>query len=518
MNAIRTIAMLAMLVFDACSAAFGAPELPREFVDATYVPPTGRTLVVPAGGNFQEALNDAQPGDVITLAKGEIFVGSFTLPVKTGIGWIIVRSSASDAELPPLGTRITPSYAPAMPKLVDPGDGSPVLTTAPGAHHFRLIGIEMAQSPSPVHLRLLVEVGSEIATSPADLAMHIIFDRCYIHGDPTRGGAIGVALNSKSTAVIDSYISDFKEVDYEAGAIGGWNGPGPFQIVNNYLEATGINVMFGGADPAIPNLVPSDIEIRGNHFFKPLSWRGSTWTIKNLFELKNAQRVLIDGNLFENNWQAQQQGYAILFTPRNQDGTAPWSIVADVTFQNNIVRHAASGISMLGWDDGGVPWVSRQLQRVLIKNNLFDDINSVNWGGFGALFEIMNGTADVTIDHNTAFVDNYVISAEGGPQNTGFVFSNNIVSHGLYGVLGAGTTTGTDTLAGWFATPVFVKNVLIGGQAVDYPDYLDNFFPASPADVGFVDYPNHDYRLHSDSPYSRRGTDGTDIGADIGMP
>jgi hypothetical protein len=31
--------------------------------------------------------------------------------------------------------------------------------------------------------------------------------------------------------------------------------------------------MFGGADPSIPDLVPSDIEIRRNHLFKPLSWK-----------------------------------------------------------------------------------------------------------------------------------------------------------------------------------------------------------------------------------------------------
>ena len=47
--------------------------------------------------------------------------------------------------------------------------------------------------------------------------------------------------------------------------------PYPFKIVNNYLEGAGENVMFGGADPRIKNLVPSDIEIRRNHFFKLLS-------------------------------------------------------------------------------------------------------------------------------------------------------------------------------------------------------------------------------------------------------
>ena len=48
------------------------------------------------------------------------------------------------------------------------------------------------------------------------------------------------------------------------------------------------------------------------------------WTVKNLVEFKNAQNVLVEGNTIENNWAAGQQGYSILFTPRNQSGTAPW--------------------------------------------------------------------------------------------------------------------------------------------------------------------------------------------------
>src|SRR5262249_38836706 len=64
------------------------------------------------------------------------------------------------------------------------------------------------------------------------------------------------------------------------------NGSGPFRIVNNHLEAAGENLMFGGADPAIPQQIPSDIEICHNHFFKPLTWKaddpsyeGTAWTV-----------------------------------------------------------------------------------------------------------------------------------------------------------------------------------------------------------------------------------------------
>jgi len=90
--------------------------------------------------------------------------------------------------------------------------------------------------------------------------------------------------------------------------------------------------MFGGALPAIPNLVPSNIEIRRNYFFKPLSWKvghpsyaGIHWGVKNLLEFKNARGVVVDGNVFENSWTDAQIGYAVLFTVRSEQGTAPWA-------------------------------------------------------------------------------------------------------------------------------------------------------------------------------------------------
>src|SRR5437899_10917656 len=83
------------------------PERPRATVDTSDVRATGRTIAVPAGGNFQAVLNAAQPGDVITLEAGGTFHGPFTLPKKNGPGWIVVRTSAPDGQLPPSGTRVT---------------------------------------------------------------------------------------------------------------------------------------------------------------------------------------------------------------------------------------------------------------------------------------------------------------------------------------------------------------------------------------------------------------------------
>ena len=75
--------------------------------------------------------------------------------------------------------------------------------------------------------------------------------------------------------MLNSFISDIKAVNADSQAIVGYNGEGPFTIENNYLEAAGENVMFGGSDPAVTNLVPSDIVLRRNHLYKPLEWRNA---------------------------------------------------------------------------------------------------------------------------------------------------------------------------------------------------------------------------------------------------
>jgi carbonic anhydrase/acetyltransferase-like protein (isoleucine patch superfamily) len=468
---------------------------------------------VEAGGDLQAALDAALPGDVILLQAGATYTGPFTLPKKDGGAWITIRTGAPDSELPPDGTRITPAYADQLPKLV--AASGAVITAAPGARHYRFIGVEIAPRPG-TFLFNLVLLGSGNESNIDHLPYGFVFDRCYLHGDPVQGTRRGIAMNARNVTVMNSYLSDFKEAGADSQAVGGWNGPGPFKIVNNYLEAAGENVMFGGADPKIPDLVPSDIEIRRNHFDKPLSWKtddptyaGTPWTVKNLFELKNARRVLIEGNLFEHNWVHAQAGFAILFTVRNQEGTAPWSVVEEVTFSNNIVRHAGSGINILGRDDN---YPSRQTRGITILNNLFEDVGDTRWGGGGRLFQLLDGTADIVIDHNTAFQTGNAITAGGAPH-TGFVFRNNIVPHNQYGVVGDGTAPGHSTLSVYFPGAEFVKNVLVGGLPTNYPP--DNFFPLSLLEVGFLDLAGGDYRLGPLSPYRNAGTDGKDIGADM---
>src|SRR6185503_14783719 len=77
------------------------------------------------------------------------------------------------------------------------------------------------------------------------------------------------------------------------------------------------------------------------------------------------------------------------------------------------------------------------------------------------------------------------------------------------------TQDGGQTLDTFYLAPVFAGNVLTGSTAADYSGYPGNFFPATDAEVGFVDLSRGNYRLGPASAYKNAATDGKDPGAAI---
>ncbi|MGE0446488.1 MAG: hypothetical protein AB7P99_14775, partial [Vicinamibacterales bacterium] len=351
--------------------------------------------------------------------------------------------------------------------------------------------------------------GSASQTQISQMPHDLVFDRVYLHGDPALGQKRGIAANSGTTHIVNSHISDIKAIGMDSQAICGWNGAGPFVIENNYIEAAGENIMFGGADPSIWNLVPSDITVRRNLLTKPLAWRGEKWSVKNAFELKNARRVLVEGNVIEHVWQASQAGIAVLLTVRNQNGRAPWSVVEDVVIRYNVVRHAGGAFNITGYDDLRP---SAQSSRIQIAHNVVYDIDGGRWGGSGRFLQIGNQPRDITVEHNTVIHTGNVITAYGKPIE-GFVFRSNMLRHNTYGVTGDGQSPGNGTLQAYFPGARFEDNVLAGGRASSYP--ASNHFPTvAEFEASFTNIGEGDFTLVPGSSFRNSGG-GSALGADV---
>jgi hypothetical protein len=569
-------AMLAPAQEQAGSGKFDGPaELPRVYMRTAVAdsPATGPVHLVREGDDLQEALDRAKCGETLQLQQGATFSGRFRLPEKScdDSHWIVLRTSAPDSSLPREGTRLTPCFAgvsslPGRPdfhcsstrnvmaKIQFEGRGEfGPLVFMPGANHYRIIGLEITRGNAGTNMRNLVQV------QEGGTADHIIFDRIWAHGDTQDETKAGVHLSDMTfVGVVDSFFTDFHCVAIagactDAQAInggGGHNPGGPYRIVGNFLEASGQSIMFGGSGATT---TPADIEIRRNYLFKPLTWKpgqpgfvgglsGRPFIVKNHFELKNAQRVLFEGNILENNWGGfTQSGFSVLLTPRNQNNVCPLCRVTDVTIRYNKISHVASALQIANGLSGG-GGAATAGERYSIHDLLIDDIDGDTYKGFGSFLAIGSVTPplkDIRIDHVTAFPPRVLMSLtvpESRPRIENVVITNNILNMGERGITSAGggqrncafrpqKQGPAGVLNSCFSNITFTHNLIIGGGG-GWPK--GNIVVGDAGSAGIRDFRDGsggDYRLcreksdaascQKPSPAIGAGTDGKDIGADI---
>jgi len=503
----------------ASGASYGSATpaaLPRASVNTSYPSPL-RQVRVPAGADLQAAIDAAQPGDELLLAPGASYVGNFYLRDKgSSSAWITIRTDLSDGAIGAPGTRMTPSRAASanLAKIMTPNIYS-TITTDLTAHHYRFTGVEIGTTTGTVQ-NTLVRFGenTNIQYNAATTANNLILDRTYVHGQSDGSVRRCVMLNSASTAVVDSWVSACHSNDGDSQAIIGWNGPGPFLIQNNYLEGGHEVVMFGGGGMTTQGASPSDITLRGNHITRPTSWKG-VWQVKNLIELKHARRMLIEGNVIENTWLDGQVGFAFVAKSENQNLDTPWTETSDITIRYNRIRNVGSGFNIAANPSGtaAVP-----ASRFVITDNVMENVGNAPYTGDGRIFQFLGGVADVVTMHNT------MVGAAGGNSATIYfgalptlprlVVHSNVFAHANSGIKGDSYAEGTATLNVYAPTALVTNNAIAdGGEASAYP--ANNFFPATLANVGFVDINSGNYRLSPSSPYAGKGYDGREIGADM---
>jgi len=547
---------------------FGGKDGPAELPKACYytgldgTPSPGKQIRVAANSDLAAAIDAAKCGDTLLLPAGASF-NVAVLPSKKcdDQHYITVRTETPDSKLPPEGTRISPAWGgvaslPGRPPFAQPAGGPAKLMATfvvrrPGGavvgDHVRFIGIEWTTDPSANIHRII----------SGEYADHAIFDRNWVHPADGAEVAHGISMfgGSRVIAVINSYISGMNCVALagkctDATAVSGGIGDEPigtFKIYNNFLEASGENILFGGAAATVN---PTDIEIRRNHLFKPIIWKegepgytptasGHPFIVKNNFELKNAQRVLFEANLLEGSWGGfSQTGFSIVLTPKNSDSKCPGCLVNDVTIRYCRIRNVASVFVIANALSGTA--VSSDGGRYSIHDIIADDIHDKDYGGFGVFLLLLVDRPplhDLQIDHVTAFFPGPIVTI----QNTAsklpnFVMTNNVFYTGglrlPFASAGGGPAccaTRTQAqgpeavLRECFSTYKFERNLIIGDNHGRWP--AGTITASSPQDAGIRDYKDgigKDARLcRAKGPGCGKkspgaGADeGRDLGADI---
>jgi hypothetical protein len=233
------------------------------------------------------------------------------------------------------------------------------------------------------------------------------------------------------------------------------------------LSGAGENVRFGGSDPRIPGLVPSDIEILRNYIHTPIEWRG-VWQRKNLLELKNASRVLIEGNVFDGAWADAQTGWAIIFKSANQGGGCTWCTTNDVTFRRNLVRNAGAGLNITGTGDNSN--VDSTTRRILIQESVFDGIGIAPYDGDRRGFQFLSNSSDITVERTVLTGNiNAALQLDNRRPAQRMVFRDNVWEHGRYGAIASGRGSGAASLAVGAPGAVWDRMIFIGPQRTAYP-------------------------------------------------
>jgi hypothetical protein len=418
--------------------------------------------IVSSAVELQPAIDKAQPGDTIHLEPGR-YQGAFILRKKINPAnrYITIKSNR-DAILA--------------------GTSSFAIRTDVGASFYRVQGLvfESFTNKTGEMLRL----GDAENPNLADVPHHIeVINNQFIGG--VSGQKRAIAANASDLLIENNRCENIWALKQDSQCIGIWSTPGRITILNNYLEAASEPFLSGGSLPASPAHVPKHIRFEGNYVTHKPEWKGTVdKNIKNLFEAKVVEDLIVRGNTFEGHWPQAQPGWAIVITIASNT-TRPEGCVIntcdirDVIFENNIVRNVSAGINILGHNHDSP---SGNLIGLTIRNNLFV-IDKDVWGGNGVWIQIGGEPKNVVIENNTVDHDGTSMIASyygskwlydmaaavpAGPIQ-GFVFRNNIVKNNNYGLKTPEGNSGVN-YSTMFPAAVITNNIIFGAPtSAGYP-------------------------------------------------
>lgn len=450
--------------------------------------------------------------------------------------WIYIQRSVAPAAT---GLRANPINMATAPECMVPAPEEPCIYFNRKASRYWIEGIRFVMNPLINHTYFLIpiyprESSVEYDTDIVNINNEIILNQCLVQGDDTGTGTFsgktrhGVYLNGKRSALINSYIHQITEIGGEAHGILISNTPGLLKVVNNFVECACIGTLIGGELPHLGAVLgrPNDIEYRRNYHTKRLSWcqTGPTWdgltgrNGKGLFETKNVNRILIEGNVFDGCWADGQAGMIFVIKSGIGSGEPAAGVGStNLVIRYNLFNNSPRGINFAALSDetDAIP-----ASKAAFYDNLITNIGSFQNQVSGWAWILHEGFNDLYIRHNTQ-LNNVLegifnVDYPSSPRAQNFTHSDNIFMTAFpgNGVFMSGGLVGSAAINAWAENPYWERNIMVG----PHDDFIISLHPQGtnlyPADQAAMNF-GVNYRLTAASPGWQAGVNGKNLGADI---
>lgn len=464
----------------------------------------GLTIKVPAGTNLTTG--------TITLKKRNV----------SGYTYLITDSISL---LPPItagnvkGTnsnRVASADQAYMPTINASIGNQPVITCDNGANNYYIRGLafrnpsNLLQASGYIHLR---PAAGELIY--ANYPNNITVQQCVFLGDG-QNVRRAIYLGAENVAIMDNYCDDLGDINSDCQFVLMVSGIGKYRIVNNYARIGGPseNILMGGVNLAgsTDAFLPSDVEIRGNHFRKP-SW-GSH---KNHFEVKFGRRILYEGNVHQDHNGLAQQA-SIVLKLSDQGGSNPMVASDDIIIRCNVVKDLSSVVATIGLSGAAPGTAPGNPNGSPTRVDILDNILTSGSSGQGIQLGFQR---DIRIRHNT------IVTGVSTYQKAIDLTSNsNIVNAEIrYNILcstqiqpsfcvasAVGQGTGETAFAAHVnGTEIFQDNLCVAPAST----YANQLRESTRAAIGFTDLAGANYILMPSSKGYRAAPNNVDFGADI---
>ena len=335
---------------------------------------------------LDRALAAAVPGQAVVLATSLVYPGVLTVP-----RGVTVQSETWSSG--PTGQIAADEPAPRfLAGAVCTGDGHAVL------------GVEIRQLDPRGTIAVMAGSGA-------------VWDRVRVLGDPKLGAKRGIDFRGGSGTISRSRVAYIFQPKQDTQAVYSQEmlPGGGLDVRTSYLSAAGEVFMLGGGDSSSEAAMPSNATLSGCVLEKLPEWlalsKDSTGRdmhaeqVKNGIELKAVKGFKASGCTLVNcgGISDGQSGAAIVVTPRNQGGKAPWSRVEGATFEDITIDGGSGILNLLGSDNVNPSGIASgiALRRIAATNlgrEPYGKDPQGNWQAHGWLFQVDRAPAGVVLD------------------------------------------------------------------------------------------------------------------------